>query len=64
MALNPFTGIALGNLWTTAVLWFQPVFPIRMVWLESLGQLIGGGVPIFLGLVFSMITDTTNEEER
>lgn len=46
------------------VLWFRNIFPVRLVWLEGFGQLLGGGNPIILGMLFSMITDTTNEEER
>ncbi|KAJ4405922.1 hypothetical protein N0V82_010222 [Gnomoniopsis sp. IMI 355080] len=57
-------GSTLGALWTTLVLWFPNVFPVRLVWLESVGQLIGGGAPALMGLLFSMTTDATNEEER
>lgn len=64
MILTFVTGLTLGGLWTTSVLWFRAVLPVRLIWLECLGQLIGGGNPILLGLLFSMITDTTNEEER
>lgn len=55
-------GVTLSGLWSTMVLSLG--LPVRLVWLESLGQLIGGGNPIALGLLFCMITDTTNEEER
>ncbi|KAJ4397730.1 hypothetical protein N0V93_001965 [Gnomoniopsis smithogilvyi] len=57
-------GLTLGALWTTLVLWFRNIFPVRLVWLESVGQLIGGGTPVAMGLLFSMTTDATNEEER
>lgn len=61
---NPSIGMTLGALWTTLVLWFRNVFPVRLVWLEAVGQLIGGGVPAVMALLFSMTTDATNEEER
>ncbi|CAN8101424.1 unnamed protein product [Discula destructiva] len=57
-------GLTLGTLWTTTVLWFRTIFPIRLVWLECVGQVIGGGIAITMSLLFSMVADSTNEDER
>ena len=56
--------MTLGVLWTMLVLWFQDVFPVRLLWLESIGQLIGGGNPVVIALLLSMLADATTEEER
>lgn len=58
------TGILLGCSWTVLVLFFRTVFPIRMLWLESLGQFIGGGAPTLMAMLMSMLADATTEQER
>lgn len=57
-------GLALGAAWSFLVLWFRAVLPVRMIWLEALGTIIGGGSPVAMALLFSIISDVTNEEER
>ncbi|KUJ23460.1 MFS general substrate transporter [Mollisia scopiformis] len=57
-------GMTLGVIWTVLVLWFSDVFPLQLIWLESAGQLVGGGIPILVALLLSMVTDVTTEEER
>ncbi|KAI1413263.1 MFS general substrate transporter [Hypoxylon sp. FL1857] len=57
-------GILLNLLWCIAVLYFNNIFPVEMVWLGSAGLLIGGGNALLVGIILSMITDSTSEEER
>lgn len=40
------------------------VFPVSLVWLGSLTQLIGGGNPVLAASVYSMLTDATTDDER
>lgn len=47
-----------------AVLYFHKAFPVELMWLGSGGLLLGGGNAVLLGIVLSMITDSTTEEER
>lgn len=54
----------LGCVWTMLVLYFPSVFPVRLLWLQAIGQFIGGGVPTAIGLLLSMLADETTEKER
>ena len=56
--------MTLSALWSLFVIWFSEVFPVRLVWLESVGQLIGGGNPVLIALLLSMLADASTEEER
>lgn len=57
-------GIGLGATWTAVVLSFPAIFSVRLIWLESLGALVGGGNPVAVGLLLTMLTDASVEEER
>lgn len=57
-------GITMGAAISTMVLWFRSIFPVELIWLEAVPQLIGGGNPVAIGLLLSVIADATNEEER
>lgn len=46
------------------VLALPGVFPVSLLSLGSLTQLIGGGNPVLAASVFSMVTDATTDEER
>lgn len=56
--------MALGAACTITVLWFRDVFPVKLIWLEAVAQLVGGGNPVAIGMLLSIIADATNEEER
>ncbi|KAI2630311.1 MFS general substrate transporter [Hypomontagnella submonticulosa] len=62
-AINLF-GQLLEIFWCMAVLYFHKAFPVELMWLGSGGLLLGGGNAVLLGIVLSMITDSTTEEER
>lgn len=57
-------GILISTLWQMTVVYFHTAIPIQLLWLGSAGLLIGGGVAVLLGIILSMITDSTTEEER
>lgn len=57
-------GMFINLSWSIVVLYFHTVFPLQLVWLGSAGYLIGGGNAVLLGIILSMITDSTTEEER
>lgn len=50
--------------WWMLVLALPGVFPVSLVWLGSLTQLIGGGTPVLTASIYSMLTDATKDEER
>ncbi|KAI2614872.1 MFS general substrate transporter [Hypoxylon sp. NC1633] len=57
------TGILLDVFWVMTVLYFR-MFPIELIWIGSVGSLIGGGRAVTTGILLSMATDSTTEEER
>lgn len=61
---NHSTGMMIGSAVTMLVLWFRDVFPVELIWLEAAAQVIGGGNPVAMGLLLSIIADATTEEER
>ncbi|KAH8897364.1 MFS general substrate transporter [Thozetella sp. PMI_491] len=57
-------GIALNLLCAMVILWFWRVFPLQLVWISGLFQLIGGGQAIIAGGVLSILSDIATEEQR
>ncbi|KAI1759273.1 MFS general substrate transporter [Hypoxylon sp. FL1150] len=57
-------GMLVNIFWRMAVVYFHTAVPIQLVWLGSAGLLIGGGQAVLLGILLSMTTDSTTEEER
>lgn len=43
---------------------FPQIFPIRMVWLSGLWQLIGGGGAVVMSLCFTLIGDVCSPGQR
>lgn len=56
--------MTLGCACTMTVLWFRDIFPVKLIWLEAVAQLVGGGNPVAMGMLLSIIADVTDEEER
>lgn len=56
--------MVLSNIWSLLVLWFRATFSVRLVWFGSLSYLFGGGNPVAVGLLLSMVADATTDEER
>ncbi|KAI1502946.1 major facilitator superfamily domain-containing protein [Biscogniauxia marginata] len=66
---RPVFAVALGGMvlalfWMMLVLYLPDVLPIELVWLGSASPFVGGGQAVLVGVVLSMITDETNEDER
>ncbi|OTB04419.1 hypothetical protein M426DRAFT_320782 [Hypoxylon sp. CI-4A] len=57
-------GIVINILWGMIVLYFHSVFQVEWIWLGSAGYLIGGGDAVLVGIILSMITDCTTEDNR
>ncbi|KAJ5223988.1 hypothetical protein N7468_008530 [Penicillium chermesinum] len=57
-------GLAVNSLITIGVLWFSNIFPLRAVWLASLGWFLGGGPVVAFAIVWTMMADVTTEAER
>lgn len=57
-------GFAVNAIITITVMWFSNIFPLRAVWLSSLGWLIGGGPVVAFAIIWTMMADVTTESER
>ncbi|KAJ5234128.1 uncharacterized protein N7469_003296 [Penicillium citrinum] len=57
-------GFAVNSIITVAVMWFSDIFPLRAIWLSSLGWLIGGGPVVAFAIIWTMMADVTTESER
>jgi len=57
-------GFAINSIITVAVMWFSDIFPLRAIWLSSLGWLIGGGPVVAFAIIWTMMADVTTESER
>lgn len=40
------------------------VFPIKLIWLASLVQFIGGGVAVFVSIFYAVVSESTTDENR
>ncbi|VUC27397.1 unnamed protein product [Clonostachys rosea] len=58
------TGMALEVIWDISVLWFHTHLPIKLIWLGGVFNIIGGGNAIVVGMLFSIATDATTDENR
>ncbi|KAI0882229.1 MFS general substrate transporter [Annulohypoxylon maeteangense] len=57
-------GMILNISWIITVLNFHTALPVELIWLGSLGYTVGGGSAVLVGIILSMIADSTTEEER
>ncbi|CAH0036679.1 unnamed protein product [Clonostachys rhizophaga] len=57
------TGMALEVVWDILVIWFHNM-PIKLIWLGGVLNIVGGGNAIIIGMIFSIATDATTDEER
>ncbi|KAI1103600.1 MFS general substrate transporter [Jackrogersella minutella] len=58
------SGMLINVLWGMVVLYFHTTLPVELIWLGSAGYFLGGGNAVLVGIILSMITDSTTEEER
>jgi MFS family permease len=59
-----FLGYLLSILWIQFVCWNARSVPMRLTWLSSLGQFIGGGGEVCYSMIYTMASDITTEEHR
>lgn len=46
------------------VIWFQEIFPLRLIWLSPFAAIIGGGSTISLSTIYSIVADVASPAER
>ncbi|KAI9764942.1 MAG: hypothetical protein M1840_007967 [Geoglossum simile] len=57
-------GFLASILWIQFVCWKANFFPLRLIWLSSLAQFVGGGGEVFYSMIFTMASDVVAEEQR
>lgn len=57
-------GVLLALLWQIAVYSFPDVLPIRLIWLQGVFLLLGGGMSTYGALLFTIATDISTEAYR
>ncbi|KAK3395901.1 major facilitator superfamily domain-containing protein [Sordaria brevicollis] len=57
-------GILLNEVWVRLIFGFPSTFPIRLVWLGGLFQVIGGGSITFTSLAYVLVADVVPAEDR
>ncbi|KAI0193161.1 major facilitator superfamily domain-containing protein [Astrocystis sublimbata] len=57
-------GMGMALLWIMVVGWFSQTLSPRMVWLSPIAYLLGGGNPVLLATINSMVVDIVPESER
>lgn len=62
LLLIPAATIYIG--YTTVILWFSNVFPLRFIWLASFAFIVGGGPATVSAVVFTVIADVATERQR
>ncbi len=55
-------GIAL--LWVMVVGWFYQTLSPRLIWLSPISYILGGGNPVLVATITSMVVDVVPESER
>ena len=46
------------------IMWFDNIFPLRMVWAGAALFAIGGGPPVISALVWTIVADVATEQQR
>lgn len=54
-------GLILGGIWTTIVLARWDIFPISLMLLSPFFSVFGGGLPVTVAVIHSIIADVTTE---
>lgn len=60
--LLTIVGMVLMDLWLIAVVWFT--LPIRLIWLGTVFQIIGGGNTVLGSMLYAMISDVASDDDR
>ncbi len=57
-------GTLLSAVWIALVLWFRDFFPTRLLLLQAVFQVIGGGNTVSVAVLYSVVADVVSEAER
>jgi len=57
-------GYLASVLWIQFVCWKSDFFPLRLTWLSSLAQFVGGGGVVFYAIIFTIASDVATEGQR
>ncbi|KAI1737058.1 major facilitator superfamily domain-containing protein [Xylaria scruposa] len=57
-------GMGIALLWVIVVGWFYPTLSPRLIWLSPISYLLGGGNPVLIATITSMVVDVVPESER
>ncbi len=58
------TGTILSWAWVMIVLWFGDIFPTRLILLQSVFKVVGGGDTVGVAVIYSIIADVVSEADR
>lgn len=50
--------------YSTIILWFSNIFPLRFIWLASFAFVIGGGPAVISAVIFTVVADVATEKQR
>lgn len=57
-------GCCFQDILAKIVCWWPSVFPLRLVWLSSVGRFIGGGDAVASSMIYLMMADVFPQEKR
>jgi hypothetical protein len=57
-------GVVLSAIVMCIICWFWEVFPLRLIWVTPVFQIIGGGNSVIVSMLFTMIADVSPAEDR
>ncbi|KAI0468726.1 major facilitator superfamily domain-containing protein [Xylaria cf. heliscus] len=57
-------GMGIALLWVIVVGWFYQTLSPRLIWLSPISYLLGGGNPVLIATLTSMVVDVVPESER
>ncbi|KAI3342537.1 major facilitator superfamily domain-containing protein [Ustulina deusta] len=58
------TGMGIALLWVMVVGWFYQTLSPRLIWLSPISYILGGGNPVLVATITSMVVDVVPESER
>ncbi|KAL3424878.1 MFS multidrug transporter [Phlyctema vagabunda] len=59
-----YLGMILSSAWTTCVVWFAPMIPLRLVWLGPAFTVIGGGPSVPISILMTSAADVVSSAQR
>lgn len=56
-----FVSVILGGTWSLIVLYRWDIFPVRLIWISPFFAMFGGGLPVTVAVIHSIIADVATE---